>query len=193
LSASRRADWRNARRDQALILDNQVGREASPESQSRRCGLEPQLGPPAPVASSKDQRQAGRRPTSHDLRQSQRLSAAGAHHKTVAQVILRWLTQREVVVIPKSVRNERFEEDFTIFDFNPSSDDMVSITTLGCPCTENRIAIGSVAIDHIRPNNTSDREKNTLIARTAATSSVVWASIYEYYVQICGTVKCQIP
>jgi len=111
----------------------------------------------------------------------------------VAQVILRWLTQREVVVIPKSVRNERFEEDFTIFDFNPSSDDMVSITTLGCPCTENRIAIGSVAIDHIRPNNTSDREKNTLIARTAATSSVVWASIYEYYVQICGTVKCQIP
>ena len=40
---------------------------------------------------------------------------AGKHQKTVAQVILRWLLQREVVAIPKSVRKARIEENFDIF------------------------------------------------------------------------------
>jgi len=57
-------------------------------------------------------------------------SIAGAHHKTVAQVILRWLTQREVVAIPKSVRKERIDENFAIFDFTLSSEDMAAIATL---------------------------------------------------------------
>ena len=58
------------------------------------------------------------------------LSIAGKYRKTVAQVILRWLTQRGVVVIPKSVRKERIEENFNIFDFELSPEDMDAIISL---------------------------------------------------------------
>jgi diketogulonate reductase-like aldo/keto reductase len=58
------------------------------------------------------------------------LSIAGKHKKTVAQVILRWLTQRGVVAIPKSVRKERIVENFNIFDFELSPEDMDAIITL---------------------------------------------------------------
>jgi diketogulonate reductase-like aldo/keto reductase len=51
-------------------------------------------------------------------------------NKSVAQVVLRWLTQREIVVIPKSVRKERMVENFNIFDFELSQHDMESITAL---------------------------------------------------------------
>jgi 2,5-diketo-D-gluconate reductase A len=57
-------------------------------------------------------------------------SIAGKHQKSVAQVILRWLTQREVVAIPKSVRPERIAENFQIFDFALSAEDMTAIATL---------------------------------------------------------------
>jgi 2,5-diketo-D-gluconate reductase A len=57
-------------------------------------------------------------------------SIATKYQKTVAQVILRWLTQRGVVAIPKSVRKERIEENFTIFDFDLSPEDMAAIATL---------------------------------------------------------------
>ena len=57
-------------------------------------------------------------------------SIAAKHGKTVAQVILRWLTQRDVVVIPKSVRKERMAENFQIFDFELDASDMDSIAAL---------------------------------------------------------------
>ena len=43
------------------------------------------------------------------------------------------------------------------------------------------------------PNNTKDKEKNTLIALTAATNSVVLVSMYEYHFHTLGTKKCHIP
>ena len=52
------------------------------------------------------------------------------HGKTIAQVIVRWLTQRGVVAIPKSVRPERMAENFNVFDFELTPDEMRSITTL---------------------------------------------------------------
>jgi len=55
---------------------------------------------------------------------------AEQHGKSVAQVILRWLTQRGVVAIPKSVRKERMAENINVFDFELSSDDMAAIATL---------------------------------------------------------------
>lgn len=57
-------------------------------------------------------------------------SVAANYNKSVAQVILRWLTQRGVVAIPKSVRKERMAENFAIFDFELRPDDMSAITAL---------------------------------------------------------------
>ena len=57
-------------------------------------------------------------------------SIGGKHGKTVAQVILRWLTQRGVVAIPKSVRKERMAENFDIFDFELGGEDMDAIRAL---------------------------------------------------------------
>jgi 2,5-diketo-D-gluconate reductase A len=58
------------------------------------------------------------------------VSIAEKHNKSVAQVILRWLTQRGVVAIPKSVRKERIIENFNIFDFELGQEDMDQIATL---------------------------------------------------------------
>ncbi|KDN55694.1 aldo/keto reductase [Flavobacterium seoulense] len=55
---------------------------------------------------------------------------ASKYNKSTAQVILRWLTQRGVVAIPKSVRKERMAENFNIFDFELTQVDMDSIQTL---------------------------------------------------------------
>lgn len=55
---------------------------------------------------------------------------AAAHGKTVGQVVLRWNVQRGVVVIPKSVHKERIEENFNIWDFQLSEEDMNKISSL---------------------------------------------------------------
>jgi 2,5-diketo-D-gluconate reductase A len=53
-----------------------------------------------------------------------------AHGKSVAQVVLRWLTQLGVVAIPKSVRRDRMEQNFDIFDFTLSEEQMARIAGL---------------------------------------------------------------
>jgi 2,5-diketo-D-gluconate reductase A len=58
------------------------------------------------------------------------VSIAEKYDKSVAQVILRWLIQRDVVVIPKSVKKERRVENINIFDFELSLEDMDVISIL---------------------------------------------------------------
>lgn len=58
------------------------------------------------------------------------LALSAKYHKSVAQIILRWLTQRGVVVIPKSVRKERMAENFNSLDFELDEADMESIKNL---------------------------------------------------------------
>jgi diketogulonate reductase-like aldo/keto reductase len=53
-----------------------------------------------------------------------------AHGKSIAQVVLRWLTQRGVVAIPKSVHADRIAENFDCLDFRLSEDEMAAIATL---------------------------------------------------------------
>jgi 2,5-diketo-D-gluconate reductase A len=58
------------------------------------------------------------------------ISLAQKYNKSVAQIILRWLTQRGIVVIPKSVHPERMAENINIFDFYLTADDMEKIKLL---------------------------------------------------------------
>jgi 2,5-diketo-D-gluconate reductase A len=79
----------------------------------------------------------------HNIFQNELLvSLAGKHQKTVAQIILRWLTQRGVVAIPKSVRKERMEENFNVFDFELSPEDMPRLQRW----TQRRAASLTIAI-----------------------------------------------
>ncbi len=67
----------------------------------------------------------------NDIFRNELLRAIAAKfNKTVAQVIVRWLTQRGVVAIPKSVRKERMVENLSIFDFSLSPEDMTAIASL---------------------------------------------------------------
>ena len=59
------------------------------------------------------------------------LAAIGAKYgKSVAQVALRWLTQRDVIIIPKSVHVDRMKQNLDIFDFTLSDEDMAEIAAL---------------------------------------------------------------
>lgn len=58
------------------------------------------------------------------------LAIASKHQKSVAQVILRWLMQRNVVALAKSTHKERMKENFEIFDFTLTKEDMVEIKSL---------------------------------------------------------------
>ena len=58
------------------------------------------------------------------------LSIAAKHKKSVAQVILRWLSQRGIIVLSKSIRKERMIENISVFDFELSAEGIIAITTL---------------------------------------------------------------
>ena len=67
----------------------------------------------------------------HDIFNNKTLKEiADAHHKTTAQVILRWLTQQDIVVIPKSVHEKRQKENLDIFDFELMDEEMDQIRAL---------------------------------------------------------------
>lgn len=57
-------------------------------------------------------------------------SIGGKYNKSIAQITLRWLTQRGVIAIPKSVQKERMMANFNIFDFELSAEDMATISAL---------------------------------------------------------------
>ncbi|QLK27882.2 aldo/keto reductase [Natrinema zhouii] len=58
------------------------------------------------------------------------VSIGEQYSKSAAQVVLRWLIQRGIVAIPKSVHEERIVENFDIFDFELSNEDMNTISEL---------------------------------------------------------------
>ncbi len=67
----------------------------------------------------------------HGIFTNENLTAiAEKHGKSVAQVVLRWNTQRGVIIIPKSIHKERIEENINIWDFQLSDDDMAAISSL---------------------------------------------------------------
>ncbi len=58
------------------------------------------------------------------------LDIASRHNKTTAQVILRWLIQRKVITIPKTTQLGRMKENFDVFNFELTIEEMDSIKTL---------------------------------------------------------------
>lgn len=67
----------------------------------------------------------------NNIFQNEILACIGRKYiKSVAQVVLRWLIQRGVVAIPKSVRKERIDENFNIFNFELNASDMEAISAL---------------------------------------------------------------
>jgi 2,5-diketo-D-gluconate reductase A len=55
---------------------------------------------------------------------------ADAHGKSVAQIVLRWLLQRDIIVIPKSARPERMRGNLDVFDLTLTDDEIAQIATL---------------------------------------------------------------
>ena len=67
----------------------------------------------------------------NNLFQNEVLASIGKqYNKSVAQVVLRWLIQRNIAVIPKSITKSRIQENFDVFDFELSQNDMIQIASL---------------------------------------------------------------
>lgn len=58
------------------------------------------------------------------------MSIAQAHNKSIAQIILRWLIQRGIVAIPKTIQKSRMLENFQVFDFHLTDGEMEMVQTL---------------------------------------------------------------
>ena len=78
-------------------------------------------------------------------------SIGKSHGKSVGQVVLRWLIQRDVIVIPKSVRPQRMQENFDVFDFELSTAEMDQIAAMDTDA--------SLFFDHRDPAIVSDFSK----------------------------------
>ena len=84
----------------------------------------------------------------NDLFSDPTLSSIGqAHGKSAGQVVLRWLVQRGVVVIPKSVRPDRMRQNLDVFDFELTAEEMALISTMDTGTT--------LFFDHRDPNEVS--------------------------------------
>ena len=76
----------------------------------------------------------------NNLFQNETLQKIGDKYgKSIAQIVLRWLLQRGIVCIPKSVKKERMEQNFNVFDFQLDQEDMEKIAGLdtGTSCFFN--------------------------------------------------------
>lgn len=84
----------------------------------------------------------------NDLFTNSTLEGIGAADgKSTAQVVLRWLIQRGIVTIPKSVRRERMEQNLDVFDFQLTDDEIDQIARLDTGA--------SMFFDHRDPNMVS--------------------------------------
>lgn len=72
------------------------------------------------------------------------MSIAKSHNKTVGQIVLRWNVQRGVIVIPKSTHKDRIEENFNIWDFSLTEEEMKQVETLD-------LGYNGTAIKHFDP------------------------------------------
>jgi 2,5-diketo-D-gluconate reductase A len=66
----------------------------------------------------------------HLFNQELLIARSSKHKKSVAQVVLRWLIQKELVAIPKSANIKRMEENFNVFDFEWSANELTAIKSL---------------------------------------------------------------
>ena len=81
----------------------------------------------------------------HGIFTNETLVAIGEKYgKSVAQVVLRWNTQRGVVIIPKSVHKERMEQNIDIWDFSLTEEEMSQISAMDLGHSE--------IVDHSDPN-----------------------------------------
>jgi 2,5-diketo-D-gluconate reductase A len=78
---------------------------------------------------------------------------ADAYGKSVAQVVLRWLLQRDIVVIPKSARPERMRENLDVFHFALTDDEIARIATLDTGASsafDHRDPAGVASLGNVR-------------------------------------------
>ncbi|ETN68746.1 oxidoreductase, aldo/keto reductase family protein [Necator americanus] len=90
---------------------------------------------------------------------------AQKHGKTPAQILLRHLIQRGMAVIPKSVKPERVKENFDVFDFSLSDDEMTKLNSID---TRTRLFLFDFAIGHpFYPFEEVDQSKMSMISLKA--------------------------